>query len=230
MIIYGGNMVFLEILFVGLLALLLGAAFCFIGYRFFRILIPIWGFFAGFFFGAQGVVSLFGGGFLSTVTSWVIGLVVGLIFAALAYFFYYAAVVILGGSVGYANGRELLRRQNRSIPRFAAAELHDAAIRRDAAAASKFQPLEEQRDERRIAKRAVSGTGDVGAGAPGVAVLVAILGGREPQSNHRSTRASKIHPSIRRHSFAKVGSRQRRSDERHDSGERPCRCLGNEDE
>ncbi len=66
-------MVFLEILFVGLLALLLGAAFCFIGYRFFRILIPIWGFFAGFFFGAQGVVSLFGGGFLSTVTSWVIG-------------------------------------------------------------------------------------------------------------------------------------------------------------
>ncbi len=108
MIIYGGNMVFLEILFVGLLALLLGAAFCFIGYRFFRILIPIWGFFAGFFFGAQGVVSLFGGGFLSTVTSWVIGLVVGLIFAALAYFFYYAAVVILGGSVGYSIGTGLI--------------------------------------------------------------------------------------------------------------------------
>src|SRR5439155_26672760 len=61
------------------------------------------------------------------------------------------------GYVGNADGRELLRRQNRSIPRFAAAELHDAAIRRDAAAASKFQPLEEQRDERRIAKRAVSG-------------------------------------------------------------------------
>jgi len=107
MISYGGIM-FFEVLFVGLLALLLGAAFCFIGYRFFRILIPIWGFFAGFFFGAQGVVSLFGGGFLSTVTSWVIGLVVGLIFAALAYFFYYAAVVILGGSVGYSIGTGLI--------------------------------------------------------------------------------------------------------------------------
>jgi hypothetical protein len=108
MTIYGGIMVFFETLFVGLLALLLGAAFCFIGYRFFRILIPIWGFFAGFFFGAQGVVSLFGGGFLATVTSWVIGLVVGLIFAALAYFFYYAAVVILGGSVGYWIGTGLI--------------------------------------------------------------------------------------------------------------------------
>ena len=99
---------FFEVLFVGLLALLLGAAFCFIGYRFFRILIPIWGFFAGFFFGAQGVVSLFGGGFLSTVTSWVVGLIVGLILAALAYFFYYAAVVILGGSVGYWIGTGLM--------------------------------------------------------------------------------------------------------------------------
>ncbi len=95
---------FFETLFIGLLALLLGAAFCFAGYQFFRILITIWGFFAGFTLGAQGVVALFGGGFLSTVTSWVIGLVVGLVLAALAYLFYYAAVVILGGSVGYSIG------------------------------------------------------------------------------------------------------------------------------
>jgi len=95
---------FLETLFIGLLALLLGAAFCFAGYRFFRILIPIWGFFAGFSLGAEGVVAIFGGSFLSTVTSWVIGLVVGLVIAVLAYLFYYAAVVILGGSVGYSIG------------------------------------------------------------------------------------------------------------------------------
>ena len=53
---------------------------------------------------AEGVVAIFGGGFLSTVTSWVIGLVVGLVIAVLAYLFYYAAVVILGGSVGYSIG------------------------------------------------------------------------------------------------------------------------------
>ncbi len=99
---------FFETLFIGLLALLLGAAFCFAGYRFFRILIPIWGFFAGFSLGAQGVVAIFGGGFLATVTSWVIGLVVGLVLAALAYLFYYAAVVILGGSVGFWIGTGLV--------------------------------------------------------------------------------------------------------------------------
>jgi hypothetical protein len=99
-----GGIMFFETLFIGLLALLLGVAFCFAGYRFFRILIPIWGFFAGFSLGAEGVLALFGGGFLSTVTSWVIGLVVGLVIAVLAYLFYYAAVVILGGSVGYSIG------------------------------------------------------------------------------------------------------------------------------
>lgn len=99
---------FLETLLIGLLALLLGAAFCIAGYRFFRILIPIWGFFAGFFWGAEGVTAFFGGGFLATVTGWVIGLVVGLVIAGLAYLFYYAAVVILGGSVGYWIGVGLM--------------------------------------------------------------------------------------------------------------------------
>ena len=33
---------------IGVLVLLVGATFCFVGYRFFRILIAVWGFFAGF--------------------------------------------------------------------------------------------------------------------------------------------------------------------------------------
>jgi hypothetical protein len=99
---------FFEILFVGLLALLIGAAFCFSGYRFFRFLIPIWGFFAGFSLGAEGMATLFGGSFLATVTGWVVGVIVGIILAVLAYFFYYLAVVILGGSVGYWIGTGLL--------------------------------------------------------------------------------------------------------------------------
>src|SRR5438128_3993489 len=103
----GGIMAFQDFL-IGLLVLLVGAAFCFAGYRFFRVLIAIWGFFAGFLIGASGVVVLFGGGFLATVLGWIVGVVVGLIIAAVAYFFYVVAVVILGASVGYWIGIGLM--------------------------------------------------------------------------------------------------------------------------
>ena len=97
-----------EGILVGGLALLIGLAFAFVGYRFFLILLPIWGFFAGFAIGANAVASLFGEGFLATVTGWGIGFVLALICAVLAYLFWYAAVVILAGSVGYALGGSVL--------------------------------------------------------------------------------------------------------------------------
>jgi hypothetical protein len=93
---------------IGLLILLVGAAFCFVGYRFFRILIAIWGFFAGFELGASGMSALFGQGFLGTTTGWVLGFVIGVVIALLAYFFYYIAVVLLGASVGYSIGTGLM--------------------------------------------------------------------------------------------------------------------------
>ena len=40
---------------IGLLALLVGLGFVFYGFRLFLILLPIWGFFAGFLFGAAVV-------------------------------------------------------------------------------------------------------------------------------------------------------------------------------
>jgi hypothetical protein len=89
---------------IGALVLLVGAAFCFVGYRFFRILIAIWGFFAGFNLGAGAMTALFNNAFLGTTTGIILGLVLGLVFAALAYFFYYIAVVLLGASVGYSLG------------------------------------------------------------------------------------------------------------------------------
>lgn len=103
---------------IGLLVLLLGAAFCFAGYRFFRILIAIWGFFAGFNLGATAMVALFAGGFLGTVSGWVLGLVVGLVFAALAYFFYYFAIVLLGASVGYSLGSGFMEAIGLNNPSF----------------------------------------------------------------------------------------------------------------
>lgn len=93
-----------EALCVTLIALLVGLAICFNGYRWFLILLPIWGFFWGFALGAQALQAVFGIGFLATVTSWIAGFVIGLIFAALSYLFYVVAMFLLGGSLGYALG------------------------------------------------------------------------------------------------------------------------------
>jgi hypothetical protein len=94
----------MQTFLIGLLALVIGAAFCLAGYRFILFLLPIWGFFAGFSIGASAMVDLFGGGFLSTTSSLVVGFVVGLVFAVLSYLFYYFAVAVLGASVGYMIG------------------------------------------------------------------------------------------------------------------------------
>ena len=92
---------FLSMACAGLIGLLFGAVLTFFGYRLFIILLPIWGFFFGLNLGAQTMQALFGEGFLATVTSWVVGLIVALLFAGLSYLFYLAAVAIAGGSLGY---------------------------------------------------------------------------------------------------------------------------------
>jgi Domain of unknown function (DUF4203) len=95
---------FFQTVFTSLLIILLGLCLCFAGYRFFVILVSIWGFFAGFHFGASILSNWFGQGFLTTVIGWVIGLLVGIFAAALAYLFYEAAVILLAGFVGYELG------------------------------------------------------------------------------------------------------------------------------
>jgi hypothetical protein len=92
---------FLSLACAGLIGILFGLVLCFAGYRLFVILLPIWGFVFGLVFGAQSIQLLFGVGFLATVTSWVVGLIVGAIFAVLSYLFYLAAVAIIAGSLGY---------------------------------------------------------------------------------------------------------------------------------
>jgi hypothetical protein len=93
---------FLSLACAGLIGILFGLVLCFAGYRLFVVLLPLWGFVFGLMFGVQTIQVLFGVGFLATVTSWVVGLIIGAIFAALSYLFYIAAVAILAGSLGYA--------------------------------------------------------------------------------------------------------------------------------
>jgi hypothetical protein len=67
-----------------LFALLLGAALCLAGYRFFLVMLPIWGFFGGFWIGAEATSLLLGGGFLATTTGLVVGLAAGICFVGVA--------------------------------------------------------------------------------------------------------------------------------------------------
>jgi hypothetical protein len=82
--------------------LFLGSLVALAGYRLFLILLPIYGFFFGLSFGAHSVQALFGDGFLSTTTSWVVGFFAGLLFAVLSYLFWVFAVALVAGSLGYA--------------------------------------------------------------------------------------------------------------------------------
>jgi len=93
---------FFTLACTGLIGLLFGTVLAFAGYRLFIFLLPIWGFFFGLGLGAQAVQALLGSGFLADVTSWVVGFVVGLLFALLSYLFYAFAVAMIGGSLGYA--------------------------------------------------------------------------------------------------------------------------------
>jgi hypothetical protein len=86
----------------GMIALLFGMMVCFAGYRLFLVLIPFYAFFFGFGLGAQSVQAIFGEAFLATITSWVVGFIVALVFAVLSYLFYIAAVAIVSFSLGYS--------------------------------------------------------------------------------------------------------------------------------
>ncbi len=93
-----------EIFCMTIIALLFATALMFGGYRFFLFLLPIWGFFGGFVLGAQAVQALFSDGLFASVTSWVVGFVIGAIFAVASYFFYAAAVAVAAGILGYMLG------------------------------------------------------------------------------------------------------------------------------
>ena len=89
---------------LGLLAILAGGVMLFAGQLVLRFVLPIWGFFAGFAFGAGLVAGFADERFLGTVLGWVLGLVFALIFAVLAYLFYAVAVILAMAGFGFAIG------------------------------------------------------------------------------------------------------------------------------
>ena len=93
-----------QLICTAILALIIGVLALVAGYRLFLLLLPIWGFFAGFAMGAHATTLIFGTGFLSTVTSWIVGFVAGLVFAVLSYLIYIVGVALLSAAFGYFLG------------------------------------------------------------------------------------------------------------------------------
>ena len=85
----------------GIVVLLVGAAFCFGGFRFFRWLLPIFGFLVGFWIGEGIIAALFDYTTTMVIIGWIVGLIVGLVLAGLSYFLFKAGIVILGALFGY---------------------------------------------------------------------------------------------------------------------------------
>lgn len=98
----------IEGIVVGLLGIVLGAVFCFAGFRWFLLLLPIWGLFVGFMAGASAISLLLGEGFLAGVLGIVVGVVFAVIFALLSWFYWWGAVALVGGVLGYTVALGLL--------------------------------------------------------------------------------------------------------------------------
>jgi hypothetical protein len=91
----------IEGIVVGILGVVLGAAFCFAGFRYFLLLLPIWGLFVGFMVGAGATATLLGEGFLGSVLGIVVGVVVAIVFALLSWFYWWGAILVVAGSLGF---------------------------------------------------------------------------------------------------------------------------------
>lgn len=87
---------------VGVIALLTGAVFCFRGYLAMRLVIPVWGAFAGFMLGA-GIVSG-DAGFLGNALGWFVGLGLAVVFFVIAYLYYEVSVIIGMMGIGFVLG------------------------------------------------------------------------------------------------------------------------------
>jgi hypothetical protein len=110
-----------ESVVVGLVAMLIGIAFSFAGFRLFVVLLPIWAGLAGFVAGAQLVALVLGTAFLADALGIAVGLAVGLGFAIVCYLVFEAAIVALGLFVGYAVGSGLVTGLTGSFDLLAAA-------------------------------------------------------------------------------------------------------------
>jgi hypothetical protein len=93
---------------IGILAVVIGSLLCFRGYAALRVVIAVWGTFAGFLAGAGLVAGVTGEGLLASALAWTVGIAVALVFGLLAYLYYAVSVVIGMGAIGFALGTTVM--------------------------------------------------------------------------------------------------------------------------
>lgn len=93
---------------LGLFAIIAGVVMLFAGQFVLRFVFPIWGFFAGFAFGAGLFAALADERVLGTLLGWVSGFFFAIIFAVFAYLYYAVAVVLAMAAFGFAIGAGLV--------------------------------------------------------------------------------------------------------------------------
>jgi hypothetical protein len=98
----------LTTILVGLILLAFGIAFCYYGFRAFLILLPIMGFIAGFYIGAQAIQIAMDQGFLATALGVIFGLLGGVIGAFASYVFLMIGIVLVAGMLGFAVAAAIL--------------------------------------------------------------------------------------------------------------------------
>lgn len=89
---------------VGLLAVGIGLIVALRGYFAMRIIIPIWGAFAGFMLGAGLMDAFTDDGFLRHALAWFVGFAMALLFATIAYLYYEVSVLVAMTAIGFALG------------------------------------------------------------------------------------------------------------------------------
>jgi hypothetical protein len=94
----------MEDVLVGLLAIVVGALFCFRGFLAMRVIIPIWGAFAGFLLGAGLVDVSSDDAYLRSLLAWLVAIGCALVFGIIAYLYYEVSVVLAMAAVGFALG------------------------------------------------------------------------------------------------------------------------------
>lgn len=85
---------------VGILIGVVGLTVAFSGLRVFFAMLPLIGMITGFFAGATLITNWLGDGFLATLTGWLVGAVVGVLFALVSYLWWYAGALLAAGGSG----------------------------------------------------------------------------------------------------------------------------------
>lgn len=85
---------------LGLLVGIVGLVIAFSGLRVFFTMLPIVALISGFTLGATLITNWLGDRFLATITGWIVGIVLGLLFAYVSYMWWYIGALMAAGASG----------------------------------------------------------------------------------------------------------------------------------